>query len=75
MLKLVDAVQVVRHADGRIKVKPLRNLTGIAAMGGAIWGYFSARSSANTSKTSVILILDARGATCAHCRSLQTIIY
>jgi len=38
MLNLVDAVQVVRHADGKVKVKPLRSLTGVAAMGGAFWG-------------------------------------
>jgi uncharacterized membrane protein len=38
MLNLVDAVQVVRHADGKVKVKPLRNLTGVGAMGGAFWG-------------------------------------
>jgi len=38
MLNLVDAVQVVRHADGKVKVKPLRTLTGVVAMGGAFWG-------------------------------------
>jgi len=38
VLNLVDAVQVVRHADGKVKVKPLRSLTGVGAMGGAFWG-------------------------------------
>jgi len=38
VLNLVDAVEVVRHADGKIKVKNIRNLTGIGAMGGAFWG-------------------------------------
>jgi len=38
VLNLVDAVEVVRHADGKIKVKNIRNLTGVGAMGGAFWG-------------------------------------
>src|SRR5208283_4996718 len=38
VLNLVDAVEVVRRADGKIKVKNIRNLTGIGAMGGAFWG-------------------------------------
>ena len=38
VLDLVDAVQVVRHADGKVKVKNIRNLTGFGAMGGAFWG-------------------------------------
>jgi len=37
-LNLVDAVEVVRHADGKVKVKNIRNLTGIGALGGAFWG-------------------------------------
>jgi uncharacterized membrane protein len=38
VLDLVDAVEVVRGADGKIKVKSIRNLTGVGAMGGAFWG-------------------------------------
>ncbi len=38
VLDLVDAVEVIRHKDGKIKVKNIRNLTGIGAMGGAFWG-------------------------------------
>jgi len=38
VLNLVDAVEVVRHSDGKIKVKNIRNLTGVGAMGGAFWG-------------------------------------
>ena len=38
MLNLVDAVEVTRRADGKIKLKNIRNLTGIGAMGGAFWG-------------------------------------
>jgi len=38
VLDLVDAVEVVRHADGKIKIKNIRNLTGVGAMGGALWG-------------------------------------
>jgi uncharacterized membrane protein len=38
VLNLVDAVEVVRHADGKIKMKSIRNLTGAGAMGGAFWG-------------------------------------
>jgi len=38
VLDLVDAVQVVRHADGKVKVKNIRDLTGFGAMGGAFWG-------------------------------------
>ena len=37
-LNLVDAVEVVRHADGKVKVKNIRNLTGPGAMGGAFFG-------------------------------------
>jgi len=38
VLNLVDAVEVVRHTDGKVKLKNIRNLTGIGAMGGAFWG-------------------------------------
>jgi len=38
VLNLVDAVEVIRHADNKVKVKNLRNLTGVGAMGGAFWG-------------------------------------
>jgi uncharacterized membrane protein len=38
VLNLVNAVEVVRHADGKIKVKNIRNLTGVGAIGGAFWG-------------------------------------
>ncbi len=38
VLNLNDAVEVVRKADGKIKIKNIRNLTGIGAMGGAFWG-------------------------------------
>jgi uncharacterized membrane protein len=38
VLNLVDAVEVVRHTDGKLKLKNIRNLTGIGAMGGAFWG-------------------------------------
>jgi uncharacterized membrane protein len=38
VLNLVDAAEVVRHADGKVKVKNIRNLTGVGAMGGAFWG-------------------------------------
>jgi uncharacterized membrane protein len=38
VLNLVDAVEVVRHADGKVKLKNIRNLTGLGAMGGAFWG-------------------------------------
>jgi len=38
VLNLVDATEVVRHADNKVKVKNLRSLTGVGAMGGALWG-------------------------------------
>ena len=38
LLNLVDAVEVIRPTDGKVKVKPLRNLTGIRATRGAFWG-------------------------------------
>ncbi len=37
-LNLVNAVEVVRHRDGKIKIKDIRSLTGIGALGGAFWG-------------------------------------
>jgi len=37
-LYLVNAVEVVRHKDGKIKVKDIRSLSGIGALGGAFWG-------------------------------------
>ena len=37
-LSLINAVEVVRHKDGKIKVKDIRSLTGIGALGGAFWG-------------------------------------
>ena len=41
VLDLVDAVEVVRHSNGKIKIKDIRSLTGIGAMGGAFWEHFS----------------------------------
>lgn len=38
LLNLVDAVEVVRLANGKVKVKNIRNLTGAGAMGGAFFG-------------------------------------
>ena len=38
VLNLVDAVEVIRHTNGKIKVKDIRSLTGIGAIGGAFWG-------------------------------------
>jgi len=37
-LYLVNAVEVGRHKDGKIKVKDIRSLSGIGALGGAFWG-------------------------------------
>jgi uncharacterized membrane protein len=37
-LNLVNAVEVVRHTDGKIKIKDIRSLSGIGAIGGAFWG-------------------------------------
>ncbi len=37
-LNLVDAVEVIRHTDGKVKIKDIRSLTGIGALGGAFWG-------------------------------------
>ena len=38
LLQLADAAVVVRRADGKVKVKQLRNLVGSGAFGGAFWG-------------------------------------
>jgi uncharacterized membrane protein len=38
VLNLVDAVEVVRHSNGKIKIKDIRSLAGIGAIGGAFWG-------------------------------------
>ena len=40
-LSLVNAVEVVRHKDGKIKIKDIRSLSGIGALGGAFWEHFS----------------------------------
>ena len=40
-LNLVNAVEVVRHKDGKIKIKDIRSLSGIAALGGAFGEHFS----------------------------------
>jgi len=37
-LNLINAVEVVRHKNGKIKVKDIRTLTGLGAVGGAFWG-------------------------------------
>ena len=37
-LNLVDAVEVIRHTDGKVKIKDIRSLAGIGAIGGAFWG-------------------------------------
>jgi uncharacterized membrane protein len=38
LLKLDQAVEVVRKADGQVKIKEERSLTGFGAIGGAFWG-------------------------------------
>ena len=38
LLKLDQAVEVVRKADGQVKIKEERSLTGAGAIGGAFWG-------------------------------------
>jgi uncharacterized membrane protein len=38
LLTLEDAATVVRHADGKVKVKQANNLVGAGAFGGAFWG-------------------------------------
>ena len=37
-LDLIDAVEVVRHTDGKFKVKNIRNITGTGGLDGAFWG-------------------------------------
>jgi uncharacterized membrane protein len=38
VLNLVNAVEVIRKADGSVKVKDVRDLAGVGALGGAFWG-------------------------------------
>jgi uncharacterized membrane protein len=38
LLTLEDAATVVRHSDGKVKVKQANNLVGAGALGGAFWG-------------------------------------
>jgi len=38
IIALDDAATVVRHPDGKVKVKQLNNLVGAGAFGGAFWG-------------------------------------
>src|SRR5437763_4159784 len=38
LIKLDDAVVVVRKQDGKVKVKQAANLAGAGALGGAFWG-------------------------------------
>src|SRR5579862_5576255 len=38
LLKLDQAVEVVREADGKVKIMEEPRLTGIGALGGAFWG-------------------------------------
>ena len=38
VLQLDQVVEVVRKADGQIKIKQEPKLTGVAALGGAFWG-------------------------------------
>jgi uncharacterized membrane protein len=38
LLKLDQIVEVVRKADGQVKIKEEPKLTGVAALGGAFWG-------------------------------------
>src|ERR1039457_4656282 len=39
LLNLREAVEVVRHSDGKVKIKDEPRLTGIGALGGAFWGF------------------------------------
>jgi len=39
LLKLDQIVEVVRKADGQVKIKEEPRLTGVAALGGAFWGF------------------------------------
>jgi uncharacterized membrane protein len=38
LLKIDQVVEVVRHQDGKVKIKEEPRLTGIGALGGAFWG-------------------------------------
>jgi uncharacterized membrane protein len=38
LIGLDDAVVVVRHADGKVKIKQSTSLTGASALSGAFWG-------------------------------------
>jgi uncharacterized membrane protein len=38
IVTLEDAAVVVRHDDGKVKVKQVTSLTGAGALGGAFWG-------------------------------------
>src|SRR5436190_20899448 len=38
LLAIDDAATVVRHADGKVKVKQANSLVGAGAFGGAFWG-------------------------------------
>jgi uncharacterized membrane protein len=38
LLKLDQAVEVIRKADGQVKIKEERSMTGFGAIGGAFWG-------------------------------------
>lgn len=40
MLDLKEGVEVVRSADGKVKIKDEPRLTGLGAFGGAFWGFF-----------------------------------
>jgi uncharacterized membrane protein len=38
LVELEDAAVVVRHQDGKVKVKQVNSLAGAGALGGAFWG-------------------------------------
>jgi uncharacterized membrane protein len=38
LVELEDAAVVVRHQDGKVKVKQVQSLAGAGALGGAFWG-------------------------------------
>jgi uncharacterized membrane protein len=39
LLRLDQAVEVIRNPDGQVKIKEERSLAGIGALGGAFWGF------------------------------------
>ena len=39
LLKLDQAVEVIRKEDGHVKIKEESSITGAAALGGAFWGF------------------------------------